>query len=499
MSKLGLVVVMVLMLGRTNAQDYPAPTSDPPTYFVLIQADDGPSFYVRLDNQLYSSSPAGHLILARLKDSVYTLTVGFPGQLFPEQRYLLNIRQKDWALHLIRHDNGWGLMDDQGQAIPTTADLATAQKPLLAGAKKEDAFSQMMAAIVRDTAVMYNTYAAASDSAQTSAAADTPTMTVIVRDSAIRSDSVAPATAAKPGSLADTARSQPVPLTPQTTVSSSNPSSYTVSPVIPSSPTGVVKLSEHKSTQSLSLVYADHPADKKTDTIDVVIPVDSGTEADHPLRPFQPSSDTARTTARLQSADTARTTTRIPSADTVRTATRSQSADTAHSVTYITRLDSNSYIVHTNDYIHAVRVRKPSPDTPRSGPPGPPGPPVQGHAPKSDTPIQAGAPRKPSLPFINSDCHAFATDYDLDKLRVRMLNAGKDDDRIQVAYKIFKTKCFSTKQVGALSEVFTTDAAKFKFLGTAYPFVSDDHFPDLVGVFSDPVYAGKFRTMTGRH
>ena len=52
MSKLGLVIVMLLMAGRINAQNYPAPTSDPPTYFVLIQADDEQAFYIRLDSQL---------------------------------------------------------------------------------------------------------------------------------------------------------------------------------------------------------------------------------------------------------------------------------------------------------------------------------------------------------------------------------------------------------------------------------------------------------------
>ena len=41
---------------------------------------------------------------------------------------------------------------------------------------------------------------------------------------------------------------------------------------IPSAPTGVVKLSERKSTQSLSLVYTDHSADQKADTIDVSFP-----------------------------------------------------------------------------------------------------------------------------------------------------------------------------------------------------------------------------------
>lgn len=46
MSKLGLVIVLILMAGRTYAQDY----------FVLIEADKGQSFYARIDSQFYRSS-----------------------------------------------------------------------------------------------------------------------------------------------------------------------------------------------------------------------------------------------------------------------------------------------------------------------------------------------------------------------------------------------------------------------------------------------------------
>jgi hypothetical protein len=120
------------------------------------------------------------------------------------------------------------------------------------------------------------------------------------------------------------------------------------------------------------------------------------------------------------------------------------------------------------------------------------------HPQSPDTP-HSRIPHKSTLPFVNSDCHAFATDFDVDKLRVHMLEANKDEDRIQTAYKLFKIKCFTTRQIRALSEIFTTDPAKFKFLATAYPFVSDDQFPELVSLLSDPVFAERFRTMTGRH
>jgi len=79
-----------------------------------------------------------------------------------------------------------------------------------------------------------------------------------------------------------------------------------------------------------------------------------------------------------------------------------------------------------------------------------------------------------------------------------MLEAGKEEDRITAAHKVFKTKCFSTRQVKALSEVFSSDALKFRFLETAYPFVSDDHFKELAELLADPAYNSKFRTMTGQ-
>jgi len=101
------------------------------------------------------------------------------------------------------------------------------------------------------------------------------------------------------------------------------------------------------------------------------------------------------------------------------------------------------------------------------------------------------------LPYLNSDCHNFATDYDVDKLRVKMLEAAKDVERISAASKTFKTKCFFTRQLRALSEVFTTDAAKFKFFEAAYPYAADGHFRELGTLLADPVYSSKFKTLTG--
>ena len=516
MSKLGLVILMLLTAGKTNAQNYPAPNNGPLNYFVLIQADDNQAFYVRLNGELYGSSSSGHLILSRLRDSLYTLNIGFPGQAYPEQRYLLDIHRKDQTLRLRQVENNWKLYDSQGLPLTIAVDPSAAGRPSLAGVKKDDAFSQLMSAIVQDTAVMYNTYTVTPDSARPGAQSTAGPVTPVHLhpDSTALSDS--PTTVASNQPLLSSPPVTPSPTAPAThdtlttflAVTSSPTSAMKSStgdsstPAAPSAPTGVIKLSERKTSKSLRLVYTDQIADQRSDTIDVLIPVDSpAIGARRPIHTTDPArgSHVPAVTNRAVRPDTARgpvihnkdnaqvvTASHFRSTDTSRAAAGFQTrrSDTARAVA--------GFQTPRADTGHAVAgLQTPRSDTGRA---------VAGfRVPRSDTPAATAAARKPPIAFINSDCHAFATDYDVDKLRIRMLDADKVDDRLLAARKVFKTKCFNTRQLRALSEVFATDAAKFKFLEAAYPFCSDDAFPELVSLFSDPVYTGRFRTMTDRH
>jgi len=111
-----------------------------------------------------------------------------------------------------------------------------------------------------------------------------------------------------------------------------------------------------------------------------------------------------------------------------------------------------------------------------------------------DSAVQTSHPR---LTPVKSDCKDLASDYDVDKLRIRMLSANKLDEKIGEARKVFDTKCFSTKQIKALSEVFVAQAAKYRFLETARPFVSDEHFGELSVLFTEPAYISKFKALAG--
>jgi hypothetical protein len=87
-------------------------------YFVYLQSDPEQAFYVRIKDNVYSSSASGYLILSKLRDSSYILTVGFPQNKWSEQQFKVNVAGKDHGYMLKNFgDKGWGLYDLQTSGV----------------------------------------------------------------------------------------------------------------------------------------------------------------------------------------------------------------------------------------------------------------------------------------------------------------------------------------------------------------------------------------------
>jgi hypothetical protein len=96
----------------------------------------------------------------------------------------------------------------------------------------------------------------------------------------------------------------------------------------------------------------------------------------------------------------------------------------------------------------------------------------------------------------NSDCQIYASDNDLDKLRVKLLAQRTDDDKLATARKIFRQRCFNSRHIKALTELFSTDEGKYRWLDAAYPFVSDpSNYELLREVLKDPYFINRFNAM----
>ena len=93
----------------------------------------------------------------------------------------------------------------------------------------------------------------------------------------------------------------------------------------------------------------------------------------------------------------------------------------------------------------------------------------------------------------NSNCKAIATEDDFIKLRRKMANESKEDEMVNEAKKVFKTKCFSTAQLKNLAVLFLKDEGRYRFYDAAMLYVTDfSKFKDLSETIQDEYYKKRF-------
>ena len=265
----------------------------------------------------------------------------------------------------------------------------------------------------------------------------------------------------------------------------------------------ILKISEKKTDREVVLAYTDKGPDGKMDTIRISIPVD-------PEGSIVPKKDSVK---RWQANPRPLRDTLVAKADSVRKSTSPSTSPQVKNDTVVTLAKSRAEAdsiqklvlahVKTDSLLKAGKslpktesVNKPSTsvwntDSSRK---------ANTSAVKKDSAGKAnpvnGQPVTRAPVMINSDCVNFATEYDLDKLRVRMVDEVTAEDRISAAKKIFRTKCFTTRQIRALTELFLNDEGKYKFLDAAYPFVSDSQdFRKLADLLKEDYYVKRFYAM----
>jgi hypothetical protein len=120
-------------------------------YYIFIQEPSRQPFYVRMGQESHSSSAEGHIILAKLKDSVYNLYIGFPKSR-DEELFSVTMNKKDHGYEL-RGVNGRRQLFD----VVTLETINAVASTLSDGQtiRKTDSYSELMAGVVDDSAVLY--------------------------------------------------------------------------------------------------------------------------------------------------------------------------------------------------------------------------------------------------------------------------------------------------------------------------------------------------------
>lgn len=121
------------------------------SHYIYIQADDKQQFSVNLKGKVFNASSVGYVIIPKLEDGKYMLTIGFPEKKFPDQKFECSISKADVGYALKDFGKkGWGLFNLQ------TLDVTMAGAPLPEikyDETKASGFGDMLADVVNDSSI----------------------------------------------------------------------------------------------------------------------------------------------------------------------------------------------------------------------------------------------------------------------------------------------------------------------------------------------------------
>lgn len=441
-------------------------------YFVYLQSEQEQAFFVKLNEKVHSSSASGYLILSKLKDSSYTINVGFPQNRWPEQRFAINIKAKDHGFLLKNFgDKGWGLFDMQSLAVQMS--LTTANKEISNTVKKPvSAFTDILAKAADDSTLRERPVVAKAEEKKpeikiTEVAKKEEIKPAIVTPDVVKAEENKPVI--KMEELAKKEELKPVVVdTVLTTIKDTkaeitNEPVATKPPVIEEKP--VVK-TEEPQTETIKEKQAEILAENPQVTEEVykksvvIRKGESSTTEGFGLTFIDEFANGSRDTIRIL----------IPNLKPVAGQVKPEPKQEKKflEITSDTATANKEVIQSTKEEVKEEAVIK-----------------------QNNQPVVA-VEKTPAV----AACKEVAIESDFLKLRKNMAAAETDDDMIDEAKKYFKNKCFATSQIRNLSTLFLNEAGKYKFFDLAYQYASDPtNFRSLESELKDEYYINRFKAM----
>ena len=413
-------------------------------HFIYLQTESNQAFYVKLNNNILSSSSAGYIILPKLQNGIQTFFIGFPKSDRPEQKFVVKVEDANKG-YLIKNfdENGYALFDLQSLALVKNdgSDVVMTKKP--EAAKDNNAFSQLLANVVHDSTILQNN--------------KLPEPKVVKNDtdvSSIQPQQVVKNDSAVSSSLPQLVAKDETALTPAP--GEAKPASTTK------------KILGIKEAGGMDMIYVDMN-NGKTDTVRLFL------------------SGTAKVIANQKAIEPA------PQAIITYEPEKKASTDTTLTIT-TTIVKPPEKNVYTNDSSAKIAEIKQTDAQPQATVV------LRNTDTASEKETNVTTTKDSSIEVAriseNSDCKAYATDNDFLKLRKKMAAENNTDEMIAAAKKYFKSRCFTTEQIKNLSFLFLDDEGKYKFFDAAYPFTSDSsQYSSLLEQLKDEYYINRFKAM----
>lgn len=437
-------------------------------YFIYLQTEPEQPFFLKMNEKVHSSTASGYLILAKLRDSSYTFSIGFPQNKWPEQKFAVDVKAKDHG-YLVKNfgEKGWGLFDLQTMtiqmALPNQGSGAIKMEP-----KDVSEFTAIL-----------------------SKAADDPSL--------------------KERPVAIAVKMEEKPVAVQTAILKEEIKPATEPPIVKQDPPLVTKKEEPVANENKQEVKDDKQTVTKQDPPPVTRKDEPVLRDDkHEVKNDQKHEIKQDSQSQVNTKEESPATSKESIA--VKTDEDNINLPVEYKRSVVTKKSESSTsegfgLTFLDEYADGkkdtIRIIIPNPikslveikesakeekkflDMPA------------GETDKQIDPvIKPGVADKPAeKPAIKPSC-SIASENDFLKLRKKMAAEKSDDGMITEAKRVFKTKCFTVTQVKNLGALFLTDNGRYNFFDVSYGHVSDkDNFFSLSNELKDEYYINRFKAM----
>ncbi|PZR23010.1 MAG: hypothetical protein DI535_24980 [Citrobacter freundii] len=466
-------------------------------YFVYLQSEGAQPFFLKMNEQVYSSNASGYLILSKLEDSTYTFSIGFPQNKWPEQVFAVRVGGKDKGFLLKNtSDNSWGLVDLQTEQ-QINGQASVKQRSVKIEQKEVSAFTDVLSKAANDPSLKQRVVPVAQPVVKTEekpvaapvvAKIETPPTAVAAAEKPSEDQKPAGNVTKDPAALASGSPAQE----PQVKPDSTERKTETASVIVPVREPVIKHDTIQKKEETVAITPGrDTVAGTDSSVSEKKAPVTAEVKKEESVKqeatPQQTSVDTL---AQIQSSNKkeeqpSEVQTAVYTPSKVKRRTESSTTE-GFGVTYI-----DEYADGKKD---TIQIMIPNPkQVVRNVPP----PQEDGQFLPMDSDAKDLTPgKKETTGGTKNNCTSMASETDYLKLRRKMVATDGDDAMLAAAKKIFKTKCFTTEQVRNLGTLFLNDAGRYNFFDAAYLSVSDrENFAALEGEIKDAYYVSRFKAM----
>jgi len=469
MKRILLISFFAIAASQINAQKI---------YFVYLQTETGEPFFVRMNDNLYSSTASGYLILPRLKDSTYNFKLGFPGK-NTDLDFSTSINKKDHG-YLIKNfgEKGWGLFDLQSMSIQMSSSNTKGTTQINNSSNLQvNAFTDLLSKAADDPSLKQNPVFAKEEEKKPQVVEaiikeeKKPDVTEAVVKEEKKPDSTTQSITKIEEKKTDAANEQKVEPAEKTSITKTE-EGYKKSQV--------TRISGSTTSEGFESVFVDQYADGGKDTVRILIPTDKETV----IAKEEAKSDSTKENKKFLDIIS----------DTTQVKPQSETKKDEAKKWWPFNKNKNAENKKTQPEVKRETRRTPL---------------FKKNKKETTTQSQPGVKSEESKKWglFNKNkktdseikrCQTVAGNDDFLKLRRKMATRTNDDGMLDEAKKYFKEKCFTTEQIKNLSSMFLSNAGKYNFFETAYKFTSDtEKFPSLQSELKDEYYLNRFKTLVG--